>query len=184
MHFSVPRRILVCLDDVPFQPLAPLLPIKLNQEYLNKVREHFEVQPVAEGESPSPAKKGEVGMCLRGTWHRLTTRPDKAPSPAADPVAALDVQYLYSTVLAPVLGIGCPREDERIKYVGGTRGNAELERLVTGERAWGSVAFSMYPVSVDEVMAIADAEGLMPPKATWFAPKLRSGLIVRMYDDS
>lgn len=70
------------------------------------------------------------------------------------------------------------------RYVGGIRGNEELERLVTGERAWGSVAFGMYPVSVDEVMAIADAEGLMPPKATWFEPKLRSGLIVRLYDDS
>ena len=87
-------------------------------------------------------------------------------------------------VLASVLGIGDPREDERMKYVGGTRGTEELERLVEGERAWGVVAFAMFPVAVEEVMDIADAEGLMPPKATWFEPKLRSGLIVRLYDDS
>lgn len=154
------------------------------EEFLAQVAQHFDVRPLAEGESPSPTKKGEVGMCLRGSWHRLKAHADKVPSAAADPVNALDVQYLYSTVLAPVLGIGCPREDERIKYVGGIRGNAELERLVTGERAWGAVSFAMYPVSVDEVMAIADAEALMPPKATWFEPKLRSGLIVRLYDDS
>jgi uncharacterized protein (DUF1015 family) len=69
------------------------------------------------------------------------------------------------------------------RYVGGIRGSQELERLVTGDRCWGAVSFAMFPVSVDEVMAVADAEGLMPPKATWFEPKLRSGLIVRLYDD-
>lgn len=69
------------------------------------------------------------------------------------------------------------------RYVGGIRGMAELERLVRGERAWGTVGFHMFPVSVEEVMAIADADALMPPKATWFEPKLRSGLIVRLYDE-
>jgi uncharacterized protein (DUF1015 family) len=148
------------------------------EEFLTKVKEHFAVRALGEGEGPSPARKGEVGMCLRGSWYRLAALPEKVLSLAADPVSALDVQYLYNTVLAPVLGIGCPREDERIKYVGGIRGNEELQRLVTGERPWGSVAFAMYPVSVDEVMAIADAEGLMPPKATWFEPKVRGGCSV------
>lgn len=154
------------------------------EEYLTKVREHYDVRPLAEGESPAAAKKGEVGMCLRGSWYRLVARAEKMPPAAADPMNALDVQYLYNTVLAPVLGIGCPREDERIKYVGGIRGTEELVRLVTGDKAWGSVAFAMHPVSSEEVMAIADAEGLMPPKSTWYEPKLASGLLVRLYDDA
>ena len=161
------------------------------EEFLGKVAEHFELAKL-EGNGDgsnggngaarySPRVKGEVGMCLRGTWYRLTAR--EASVPKNDPVNSLDVQVLYNHVLSPVLGIGDPREDERIKYVGGVRGNAELERLVAGERAWGAVAFAMFPVAVEEVMGIADAEGLMPPKATWFEPKLRSGLIVRLYDE-
>jgi len=163
------------------------------EEFLGKVSEHFEVRKLTVApavgtgngggeEGHSPAAKGEVGMCLRGTWYRLTAR--EASVPRKDPVNSLDVQVLYNHVLASVLGIGDPREDERIKYVGGVRGTEELERLVEGERAWGAVAFAMFPVTVEEVMEIADAEGLMPPKATWFEPKLRSGLIVRLYDDS
>jgi len=165
------------------------------EEFIGRVSEHFEVRKLSAAaaanaaagkvereESHSPAAKGEVGMCLRGTWYRLKVREMSVPK--KDPVNSLDVQLLYNHVLASVLGIGDPREDERMKYVGGTRGTEELERLVEGERAWGVVAFAMFPVAVEEVMDIADAEALMPPKATWFEPKLRSGLIVRLYDDS
>lgn len=170
-------------------------------EFLSKVMENFEVsksggeevkpdEGAGNGGEPRPGGnkivrptvKGEVGMCLRGTWYRLKAR--EASVPKHDPVNSLDVQVVYNHVLKAVLNIGDPREDERMKYVGGVRGLEELERLVTGERAWGAVAFAMYPVSVEEVMDIADAEALMPPKATWFEPKLRSGLIVRLYDDS
>jgi uncharacterized protein (DUF1015 family) len=93
------------------------------------------------------------------------------------------LQVLYENLLSPVLNIGNLRTDERIKFVGGIRGSAELERLVTtGSEPW-AVAFLMHPVSIEEVMAVSDADLLMPPKATWFEPKLRSGLVVRLLDE-
>jgi uncharacterized protein (DUF1015 family) len=97
-----------------------------------------------------------------------------------DPVSALDVSYVQDNLLAPVLGIDDPRTSERISFVGGIRGTDELERLV--DSGQGAVAFSMHPVSVDEVMNIADADRIMPPKSTWFEPKLRSGLLVHTLD--
>ena len=98
-----------------------------------------------------------------------------------DPVESLDVAILQSSLLGPVLGIGDPRKDDRIDFVGGIRGLAELERLVDSGRA--AVAFAVHPTSIEQLFAVADAGKVMPPKSTWFEPKLRDGLIVRPLDD-
>ena len=113
-------------------------------------------------------------MYLDGRWHRLEL--DPASIDRADPIASLDVSLLQDRVLAPILGIGDPRTDKRIDFVGGIRGTAELERRVrSGEMA---IAFSLYPTTLDQLMAVSDAGQVMPPKSTWFEPKLRSGLFV------
>lgn len=119
-----------------------------------------------------PARKGEVAMFLDGRWHTIELGPPPQGLSAAD---RLDVSRLQDLVLAPLLGIGDVRTDTRIDFVGGGRGVAELERLVTCGRA--AVAFSMHPVTVDDLMAVCDAAGIMPPKSTWFEPKLRDGLL-------
>jgi uncharacterized protein (DUF1015 family) len=124
---------------------------------------------------PVPARAGEVAMYLGGRWHRIVLPEAPAGAPLAD---ALDVQRLQRTVLEPLLGIGDPRTDRRIDFVGGVRGPSELVKLVDSGRA--AVAFSMYPVSVGDLMAIADAGGIMPPKSTWFEPKLRDGLLTHI----
>jgi uncharacterized protein (DUF1015 family) len=114
-------------------------------------------------------------MYLAGRWHRLALPPAPAGTPRAD---ALDVEVLQRRVLEPLLKVGDPRSDKRIDFVGGVRGPQELERLVQSGKA--AVAFSMFPVSVDDLMSIADAGGIMPPKSTWFEPKLRDGLLVHL----
>ena len=118
-------------------------------------------------------------MYLGGRWYRLTAK--EGSFPAADPVRSLDVAILQDNLLAPVLGIGDPRSDERIDFVGGIRGMAELERLV--DSGAGAVAFAVHPTSIDQLFRVADAGTVMPPKSTWFEPKLRSGLIVRPLAD-
>ena len=130
--------------------------------------------PVRPG-GPELARKGECAMYLGGKWHLLTL---DAGAAIADPVASLDVQRLHDRVLAPILGIGDERTDKRIEFVGGIRGPAELKRLVdTGKAA---VAFAMFPTTIDDLVAIADAGGIMPPKSTWFEPKLRDGLLTHL----
>jgi uncharacterized protein (DUF1015 family) len=121
----------------------------------------------------APAATGAVSMYVAGQWHTL--RPKQAPAPD-DVIAALDVSVLQDQLLAPVLGIHDVRTDKRIDFVGGGRGTAELERLVESGRF--AVAFSMYPVSVTELMEVSDANAIMPPKSTWFEPKLRDGLLI------
>jgi uncharacterized protein (DUF1015 family) len=121
---------------------------------------------------PSPTRKGEVAMYLAGRWHTLHL---DAPAGATDVGSTLDVSLLQDQVLTPMLGVGDPRTDKRIDFVGGIRGTAELEKLVNGGKA--AVAFSMFPVGVDDLMRIADAGEIMPPKSTWFEPKLRDGLL-------
>ncbi len=121
---------------------------------------------------PSPAGKGEVSMYLGGCWYTLRLN---APSSAADVGSTLDVSLLHDQVLSPLLNIGDPRTDKRIDFVGGIRGTGELERLVRDGKA--AAAFSMHPVGVDDLMRIADAGEIMPPKSTWFEPKLRDGLL-------
>lgn len=132
----------------------------------------FEVGEAAEKVPPVP---GEVRMYLGGKWYAVKWQPEAD----ADPVSALDVSVLQDRVLEPVLGIGDPRTDDRIAFVGGIRGSEELERLVDSGKA--AVAFAVYPVSVEELMAIADAGQIMAPKCTWFEPKLRSGLFVHTF---
>ena len=113
-------------------------------------------------------------MYLAGAWHPLEL--DDETIDRRDPIGSLDVSLLQDRVLAPLLGIGDPRTDKRLDFVGGIRGTAELERRVdSGEMA---IAFSLYPTTVEQLMAVSDAGAVMPPKSTWFEPKLRSGLFV------
>jgi uncharacterized protein (DUF1015 family) len=119
--------------------------------------------------------KGEVSMYLGGCWYTLRL---KTPAGAASVGSTLDCSLLQDQVLTPLLGVGDPRTDKRIDFVGGIRGTGELERLVGGGKA--AVAFSMFPVGVDDLMRIADAGEIMPPKSTWFEPKLRDGLLIHL----
>ena len=130
---------------------------------------------VSEAASPSPSGSGTCCMYLAGKWHQLSW----TVAEDADPVARLDVSVLQERVLAPLLGIDDPRTSERSDFVGGIRGTDELERLVTEKRA--EVCFSVFPVSVRELMDIADAGQIMAPKSTWFEPKLRSGLFIHTF---
>lgn len=143
------------------------------EEFLAAVRERFEVEiPSADGEPYHPQKKGTFGMYLNDTWYQLTIKEEYR---SEDPVDGLDVSLLQNYLLNPVLGIQDPRTDKRIDFIGGIRGLKELERRVHEGMA---VAFSMYPTSIQELFAVADAGMLMPPKSTWFEPKLRSGIFI------
>jgi uncharacterized protein (DUF1015 family) len=133
------------------------------------------VAAVAEDGSSAPSRSGDVSMYLDGRWYTITLPPSPEGAPLAD---TLDVEVLQQRVLGPILGVGDPRTDKRIDFVGGIRGPGELERLVRGGQA--AVAFSMFPVRVGDLMQIADAGGIMPPKSTWFEPKLRDGLLVHL----
>jgi uncharacterized protein (DUF1015 family) len=127
---------------------------------------------------PAPPAPGSFGLFFDRRWHRLTLDPSSIDR--ADPIGSLDVSRLQDRVLSPILGIGDPRTDPRIDFVGGIRGMGELERRVrSGEMALG---VAMYPTTVEQLMAVSDAGGIMPPKSTWFEPKLRSGLFVHELD--
>jgi uncharacterized protein (DUF1015 family) len=127
-----------------------------------------------------PKEAATFGVYLRGEWRLLRARPSHAPE--NDPVKRLDVSLLQDRILGPILGVGDPRTDARIAFCGGIRGVAELERLVdSGDHA---VAFALYPTSLADVMRVADAGAVMPPKSTWFEPKLRSGMVVHVIDES
>jgi len=148
----------------------------LSQEaFLAKVREKFEVAGSAHRAPQAPTT---FGMYLGGTWYELKAKPGSFP--ASDPVRGLDVSILQENLLGPILGIDDPRTNTRIDFVGGIRGMDELERRVKEGYA---VAFAVYPTSLTQLMSVADAGEVMPPKSTWFEPKLRSGLLVRMYED-
>jgi uncharacterized protein (DUF1015 family) len=135
---------------------------------LQAIRERFVVQ----AGGPSPDRAGNVAMFLDGVWYTIVMGESGASTAPTD---RLDVSRLQDHVLSPLLGISDPRSSKRIDFVGGLRGTKELETIVRSGRA--AVAFSMYPVSVDDLMAISDAGGIMPPKSTWFEPKLRDGLL-------
>ena len=143
------------------------------EQFMNAVRDRFTVRPAAD---PTPAQPGRVAMRLGETWHELSW----SDTAGADPVAALDVSVLQERLLAPVLGIDDPRRNPRIEFVGGIRGIGELEQRVRSGRS--AVAFSMYPTTVEQLMAISDAGRTMPPKSTWFEPKLRDGLLCHDLD--
>jgi uncharacterized protein (DUF1015 family) len=129
----------------------------------------FDVQS---GGAPRPVRKNQLALYLAGRWYGLVVKP--AFAAASDPINGLDVSILQQRVLAPLFGIDDPRTSKRIQFVGGIRGTAELEKLVqSGDYA---CAFSLYPTSIDDLMRIADAGGIMPPKSTWFEPKLRDAM--------
>ena len=160
--------------------------------FLEKISEGFQVEEAPEAPY-RPKRKGQYGMYLDGAWYRLTARSHILSEDAVD---GLDVSLLQDHLLGPVLGILDPKTDKRIDFVGGIRGLKELERRVqeqlTSEKGSGgealpagqgtgadmAVAFSLYPTSMQELFAVADAGRLMPPKSTWFEPKLRSGLFL------
>lgn len=143
-------------------------------EFMAGVARKFEITPVSR--ALNPVERHQFGMFLAGKWYELLPREDSFSE--HDAVARLDVSILQDNLLNPVLGIRNPRTDQRIHFVGGIRGLTELERLVnSGEYA---VAFSLYPTSIRELMELADAGKIMPPKSTWFEPKLRSGLFVHL----
>ncbi|MFH1038861.1 MAG: DUF1015 family protein [PVC group bacterium] len=147
------------------------------EEFLRRAAESFEISSLP-GSRPCRSEKPHTfGMYLAGQWYRLTAR--NGSFPANDPVNSLDVSILQRNLLAPILGIGDPRKDDRIDFVGGIRGLDELQRQVDGGDA---IAFSLYPTSIDQLMEIADRGMVMPPKSTWFEPKLRSGLIIHLLD--
>ncbi len=144
------------------------------ESFLAAVGKTFTVTPTPE---PRPDAVHRFGMYLGGRWYRLEAKPGTFP--AGDPVRSLDAAILQENLLAPVLGIADPRTDTRVDFVGGIRGLGELEKRVAG--GWAA-AFALFPVSLEQLMAVADAGLVMPPKSTWFEPKLRSGLLVRTLD--
>ena len=149
------------------------------EQFLAKVGEKFEVSSARRDRQTSrqPSQPATFGMYLQGKWYTLKARAGSYP--VGDPIKRLDVSILQDNLLSPVLGIHDPRTDKRIDFVGGIRGMDELERRVHQGCA---VAFSLYPTSLDQLIDVADAGQVMPPKSTWFEPKLRSGLLVRLYE--
>ncbi len=144
--------------------------------FLGKLRDRFAVAPSTA--AVKPERHGEFGLYAGGQWHRLTLRPELAAP--ADPIARLDISLLTAHILDPLLGINDMRSDKRIDFVGGGRGLSELERRVaSGEMA---AAFSLYPTRFEDLMAVADAGEVMPPKSTWFEPKLADGLLSHVLD--
>ena len=141
------------------------------EEFIGKIEEVYEITGKS-AEAVKPSAKGEVSMFLSGTWYSLKTKENYT---STDPIKGLDVSILQDNILGPVLNIQDPKTDKRIDFVGGIRGYKELERRVNSDCI---VAFGMYPTSIGELFAVADAHLLMPPKSTWFEPKLRSGLFI------
>ena len=139
--------------------------------FLAQVERSFTLEELGT-EAFAPKQKGEFGMYLDAKWYRLRAKPQIISD---DPVKGLDVSVLQDWLLGPILGIGDPRVDKRIDFIGGIRGLSELERRANSDM---KVAFSMYPTSIEELLNVADAGKLMPPKSTWFEPKLRSGLFL------
>jgi uncharacterized protein (DUF1015 family) len=141
-------------------------------EFMEKISSRFTINENFTAKSPQ--RFHDFGMYLQGEWYRLTIR--EGAYNESDPVDRLDAAILQEHLLAPILGIYDPRIDDRIKFIGGIRGMAELEKLV--DKDGFAVAFSLYPTTIEQVMQVADAGAIMPPKSTWFEPKLRSGIFV------
>jgi uncharacterized protein (DUF1015 family) len=160
------------LNIMPYNRVVKDLNGQSPVELITQLKSHFDIVPAAQ--PVVPEKRHHYGMYLDGAWYHLHARGTIVNE--ADTVDRLDVSILQNNVLAPLLGIHNPRTDKRIHFVGGIRGNDELVRLVdSGEYA---VAFSLYPTSIRELIELADQDQIMPPKSTWFEPKLRSGLFI------
>ncbi len=144
-------------------------------DFLKKVGEKFTIE---KQEYKKPTAANTFGMYLKGTWYKLTAKPGSFD--AKDPVKSLDVSIMQDNLLNPILGIGDPRTDKRIDFIGGIRGVKELERIVDSGKF--VVAFAMFPTSIEQLMKIADSGEVMPPKSTWFEPKLRSGMVIHTLD--
>lgn len=141
------------------------------EEFLQRIQENFSLEKLEH--AIHPEKKGQVSMYLEGQWYRLTAT--ESLQKVSDAVDSLDVSLLQDYLLRPILGIEDPRTDSRIDFIGGIRGLEELEKRADSDM---KVSFAMYPTSIGELFAVADAGLLMPPKSTWFEPKLRSGLLI------
>jgi uncharacterized protein (DUF1015 family) len=161
------------LQILPYNRLVKELGPGGSTALLDGLRAMFDVTPAA---TPAPDGPHRLGLYLDGRWWRLTARPGTVP---ADRHAALDVSILQDRVLGPLLGIHDPRKDSRIEFVGGIRGTAELQARV--DRGEAKAAFALWPTSMRELLAISDAGQIMPPKSTWFEPKLRSGLFLHPF---
>lgn len=145
-------------------------------EFLDAVSKKFDINEYSTEIPYHPEHSHSFGMYIDKTWYKITAKPESFNSD--DAVKSLDVSILQENLLHPILGIGDPRKDKRIDFVGGIRGLEELSKRVDAGEA---VAFSMYPTSIEELMKIADQGQVMPPKSTWFEPKLRSGMIVHLF---
>ncbi|HYM24543.1 MAG TPA: DUF1015 family protein [Vicinamibacterales bacterium] len=154
---------------LPYNRIVRDLGALTPEAFMAAVRQRFGVAPGP----AAPDRKGDIAMFFAGAWQTL--RPRVAPD-ASNPIASLDVSVLQDQLLAPILGIADVRTDRRIDFVGGARGTSELERLVSSGNA--AAAFSLYPVGVADLMTVSDAGDIMPPKSTWFEPKLRDGLLI------
>jgi uncharacterized protein (DUF1015 family) len=162
------------LTIMPYNRLVRDLGGKTPAEVLQALRRTGRVTAT---DDPRPPRPGTLCAYLAGAWYRVEFHEKSIDR--ADPIGSLDVSLLQDQVLGPILGVGDPRTDKRLDFVGGIRGAAELERRVkSGEMAIG---FSLYPTTVDQLMAVSDAGAIMPPKSTWFEPKLRSGLFVHTF---
>jgi uncharacterized protein (DUF1015 family) len=159
------------LKILPYNRIVFDLNGRTPEKFLAEVKGRFGLK---ENASPAPDAVGRVSMYFQKQWYGLEFPAD----PKADPVARLDVSVLQDKLLAPVLGIDDPRTSKRVDFVGGIRGTGELVKRVDAD---GGVAFSMFPVTIGQLMDIADAGQIMPPKSTWFEPKLRSGLFVHTF---
>jgi uncharacterized protein (DUF1015 family) len=145
-----------------------------DQDFLNKLNEQFVVEKATEPVKPS--KLHEFGMFLSGSWYKLTA---KESTFTTDPIGVLDVSILTNNILDRLLEIKDQRTDTRIDFVGGIRGLGELEKRVSSGEM--KVAFSLHPVSIQQLFDIADSGSVMPPKSTWFEPKLRDGLLTHCF---
>jgi uncharacterized protein (DUF1015 family) len=162
------------LTIMPYNRLVRDLGGKTPAQVLQALRQAGGVAPI---DDPRPPRPGTFCVYLAGAWYRVELHEKNIDR--TDPIGSLDVSLLQDQVLGPILGVGDPRTDKRLDFVGGIRGTAELERRVnSGEMA---IAFSLYPTTVDQLMAVSDAGAIMPPKSTWFEPKLRSGLFVHTF---
>lgn len=166
------------LKILPYYRLVRDLNGNTEEEFLSRLEQAWEL--TREMQPVEPEKKQEFGMLLAGTWYRLRLKKELCEllKQERQPVELLDVSVLQKYLLEPVLGIRDPRTDDRIEFIGGIRGISELERRVGKEER---VAFSLYPTSMEELFAVSDAGLLMPPKSTWFEPKLRSGIFLHEF---
>jgi uncharacterized protein (DUF1015 family) len=161
------------LQILPYNRFVHDLNDRSRGEFFAQLQEDFEIEPRPEGENPSPPSALQFDMVLEKQWFRLTLK--EGVLQTNDPVDSLDVSLLQERVLSRLLGIDDPRTAKRIEFIGGIRGHKELEKRVGEE---GGVAFACYPTSIEQLLAVAAAKRVMPPKSTWFEPKLRSGLFV------